>query len=236
MYDDAVHLFGGRYTADDLLPPGQMLIDDTIAAADRRRFLESIQLGAETAHIVVAAIHSHDPSNDAIDPSPYLVELAHDAIDAGANVVHIHGPHRARGIELHNGAPILYSLGSFMWNHAGQTEVPRDLFEKHHADEATITGPELMAARQQAYFGSASFSIGLAATCTFNRGALRRITILPFSLRGPQFGADAGLPADADDTTSAMALRDVADMSALFGTDIVIDGNAGTITIRKDQP
>lgn len=235
VYDDAVHLFGGRYTSDDLLPPGQMLIDDTVAASDRQRFLASIQLAFETTHIVVAAIHSHDPSNDAIDPPPYLVELARDAVDAGANVVHIHGPHRVRGIELHNGAPILYSLGSFVWNHAAQAEVPRDLFEKHQADAEAITGPELMAARQQAYFGSSDFAVGLAATCTFNRAALRRVTIRPFSLQGFQFGADAGLPADADETTAATALRDVADMSALFGTDVVIDGNAGTITVRKDH-
>lgn len=42
------------------------------------------------------------------------VAFAHDAIDAGADVIIMHGPHVPRGIELYNDRIVLYSLGNFM--------------------------------------------------------------------------------------------------------------------------
>lgn len=40
-------------------------------------------------------------------------EMAHAAIDAGADIVFGHGPHVVRGAELYNGHLIFYSLGNF---------------------------------------------------------------------------------------------------------------------------
>ncbi len=43
----------------------------------------------------------------------YQVEIAHTAIDAGADLVMGHGPHMPLGIEIYNGKPIFYGVGSF---------------------------------------------------------------------------------------------------------------------------
>jgi poly-gamma-glutamate synthesis protein (capsule biosynthesis protein) len=48
------------------------------------------------------------------DPGENIIALAHAAIDAGADVVVGHGPHRDQGIEIYAGRPILYSLGDFI--------------------------------------------------------------------------------------------------------------------------
>ncbi len=49
-------------------------------------------------------------------PSPNQIELAHELIDAGANIVIGHHPHVLQGIEEYNGGLIAYSLGNFQFN------------------------------------------------------------------------------------------------------------------------
>ena len=44
---------------------------------------------------------------------PYQKELAHAAIDAGADLVYGHGSHVLQGVELYKGKPILYCVGNF---------------------------------------------------------------------------------------------------------------------------
>lgn len=43
----------------------------------------------------------------------YQREIAHAAIDAGADIVMGHGPHAPLGIEIYNDKPVFYGLGSF---------------------------------------------------------------------------------------------------------------------------
>jgi poly-gamma-glutamate synthesis protein (capsule biosynthesis protein) len=44
---------------------------------------------------------------------PYQKELAHAAIDAGADLVYGHGSHVLQGVEVYKGKPILYCVGNF---------------------------------------------------------------------------------------------------------------------------
>jgi len=46
----------------------------------------------------------------------YMTEIAHAAIDAGADMVIGHGPHHFLPVELYRGKPILYGLGSFSFH------------------------------------------------------------------------------------------------------------------------
>lgn len=45
---------------------------------------------------------------------PYERQLAHAAIDAGADIVYGHGSHVVKGVEVYEGKPILYCLGNFV--------------------------------------------------------------------------------------------------------------------------
>jgi hypothetical protein len=47
------------------------------------------------------------------EAEPYERELAHAAIDAGADIVYGHGSHVAQGVEIYRGKPILYCVGNF---------------------------------------------------------------------------------------------------------------------------
>ncbi|MCX6545244.1 MAG: CapA family protein [Acidobacteria bacterium] len=48
-------------------------------------------------------------------PPPYVVTAFRAMIDAGADAVIGHHPHVPQGIEWHNGRPIVYSLGNFLF-------------------------------------------------------------------------------------------------------------------------
>jgi poly-gamma-glutamate capsule biosynthesis protein CapA/YwtB (metallophosphatase superfamily) len=52
----------------------------------------------------------------------YMKEIGHAAIDGGADVVVGHGPHYSLPVEVYNGRPIFYGLGSFSFHtgHGGR--------------------------------------------------------------------------------------------------------------------
>ena len=52
----------------------------------------------------------------------YMTEIAHAAIDAGADIVIGHGPHFSLPVEIYQGKPVFYGLGSFSFHtgHGGR--------------------------------------------------------------------------------------------------------------------
>src|SRR5713101_215776 len=56
------------------------------------------------------------------DVLQYMTEIAHAAIDAGADIVIGHGPHDSLPIEVYKGKPIFYGLGNFSFHtgHGGR--------------------------------------------------------------------------------------------------------------------
>jgi poly-gamma-glutamate synthesis protein (capsule biosynthesis protein) len=90
--------------------------------ADRDYLLQlekDLVAAREVSDIVVASFHwgLHK------DVLAYMTEIAHCAIDAGADVVVGHGPHYSLGVEVYKGKPIFYGLGSFSFDtgHGGVT-------------------------------------------------------------------------------------------------------------------
>jgi poly-gamma-glutamate synthesis protein (capsule biosynthesis protein) len=76
----------------------------------------------------------------------YMKEIAHAAIEAGADIVAGHGPHYALPIEVYHGRPILYGLGSFSFHtgHGGRQHedwvgmMARIAASRHGIEGATI--------------------------------------------------------------------------------------------------
>jgi len=79
---------------------------------------EDIAALRERAEIVVASFHwgLHR------EVLQYMTQIAHRAIDAGADIVVGHGPHFSLPIEVYKGKPIFYGLGSFSFHtgHGGR--------------------------------------------------------------------------------------------------------------------
>jgi poly-gamma-glutamate synthesis protein (capsule biosynthesis protein) len=91
------------------VPPEVMTWAD---AAYLKRLREDIGRLREQCDMVVASQHwgLHQ------DVLQYMSEIAHAAIDAGADVVIGHGPHYSLPVEVYKGRPIFYGLGSFSFH------------------------------------------------------------------------------------------------------------------------
>jgi len=87
-------------------------------AACVRKFQEDIAALRTQVDIVVASCHW----GLGREPLQYMTDIAHAAIDAGADVVMGHGPHYPLPVELYKGRPIFYGLGNltFSTGHLGR--------------------------------------------------------------------------------------------------------------------
>ena len=85
---------------------------------DLERLDNDITSLRERADVVVASFHwgLHQ------EVLQYMKEIAHRAIDAGADLVIGHGPHFSLPVEVHSNKPIFYGLGSFSFHtgHGGR--------------------------------------------------------------------------------------------------------------------
>ncbi|WP_033054905.1 CapA family protein [Sinorhizobium meliloti] len=93
--DDDYLLFGNIFFS-----AAEPRIETTCDAVDLGRIRFWIKEAKARSDIAVFSVHSHEGSESMAETPGFLVELAHAAIDAGADVVVGHGPHRMRGVEI----------------------------------------------------------------------------------------------------------------------------------------
>jgi poly-gamma-glutamate synthesis protein (capsule biosynthesis protein) len=111
----AYHVPTGRI-APGVPPPNRPGIPPVILTWADARSLDDFRADVaqlrSSADIVVASCHW----GLGRDVLTYMTEIAHAAIDAGADVVMGHGPHHVLPIEVYRGKPIFYGLGSFSFH------------------------------------------------------------------------------------------------------------------------
>lgn len=98
-------------------------VEDAICAAKRH------------ADIVMVAFHFHWVSHSRAYPIPDKVPpnqtlVVHKAIDAGADIILVTGPHVLRGIEIYKGKPIFCSLGNFIYQYQTPPEAPDVIWQR----------------------------------------------------------------------------------------------------------
>ncbi len=82
--------------------------------------LDAIRDAKKTHDLVVVSMHWGIEYDDST--SPQQIALAHLMIDAGANLVIGTHPHVLQPIEEYHGGVILYSLGNFIFDQAGEKQ------------------------------------------------------------------------------------------------------------------
>ena len=213
---------------------------------DLRLNLRSIRQGKEWSDYMIATIHSHDSSNTLRhldftqhEPADYLVDLAHQAIDNGADVFVVTGPHLVRGIEIYKGRPIFYGMHAFafmtwgtptgsdrysdnrvseFFSETTDTEINMSMWPvtsiTHHNDLSNIEGME-------SYF----------TKLTYDEGKLKQIVVHPI-----EFGYDApisqnGMPRVPKANVADRILKRVQRLCEPFGTKVEIEGELGIIRL-----
>ena len=65
------------------------------------------------------AVKGTSAGRDRSKSEEYQRQLAHTALDAGADLVFGHGTHTIQGVEVYNGKPILYAMGHSNFDQPG---------------------------------------------------------------------------------------------------------------------
>jgi poly-gamma-glutamate synthesis protein (capsule biosynthesis protein) len=225
-----VELFGTAYKAGS--KPGELTY--TMNARDLQDNLRSIKNGKEYSDFMIATIHAHQ--GDSVlqaflfedHPPDFLIELAHAAIDNGADAFVGHGPHVLRGIEIYKGKPIFYDLGEFFrewdWSCDCNFSPNGDVTQA----ENVVRGLEARGVVEPINYESA------IALSKFERGQLQEIRVYPIWARHDGPLSRRGLPMTAPPEIAQRILRRLQRLSQPFGTTIAIEDNVGVI--RPSRP
>ena len=154
-------------------------------------------------------------------PNDWLKKWTHAEVDAGADIVIMHGAPLLHGVEIYRGKPIFYDLGNFIYN------LP----------------PWLTYIHEPINFESA------VAYLQFQGKQLQSISLRPIVLNylgegqpevhdeyaNNQFMDTRGLPSPATGARAGYILQRLADESKPFGTTIEIKGDTAEIRLKSGK-
>src|ERR1700674_1257771 len=95
---------------------------------DSQRILQSIRDARQHADLVIVYQHNHVFGNhsfttiftegmqERLAPNDWLQKWTHAEVDAGADIIVMHGAPLLHGVEIYHGRPIFYDLGNFIYN------------------------------------------------------------------------------------------------------------------------
>jgi poly-gamma-glutamate capsule biosynthesis protein CapA/YwtB (metallophosphatase superfamily) len=205
---------------------------------DVAELTHSIRDAREQADYVVAFMHAHEqvPGNVEI-PAQFVVEFAHAAIDAGADVFAASGPHVLRGIEIYKGKLILYSLGNFIFENDLVTPQPSDLYQTFGLGFSAAPS-EVFDARsdhdRKNWPAEPRDWESVIAEIVFRDGAPVQVHLTPISLGYGLKRPDRGYPTLADAATGNKILERLKRISQPYGTTIAIENGLGVISLPQN--
>lgn len=199
-------------------------------AQDAQRILKNIREARRHADLVIVYEHNHVFSNhsfinmfteglpERLAPNEWLVKWTHEEVDAGADIIVMHGAPLLHGIEIYKGKPIFYDLGNFIYN------VP---------PAATFIDEPMAWESVMAY-------------AEFQGGKLRSISLRPVMLNNigkgqpdvhseftnNEYLETRGLPAPAKGERAGYILRRVERLSQPFGTKFEIHGDTAEVQLN----
>lgn len=141
---------------------------------DLAQLLTAIRSAKQLADVVVLSMHW------GIHFVPFVIanyqrEVAHAAIDAGADVVIGHHPHILKGIETYRGKVIFYSLGNFAID--PPTAFDKNLRNTRAHKEIAALNPNWDEDDEHVVLRDSAMAI--AARCEIASGRIQRVSALP---------------------------------------------------------
>jgi poly-gamma-glutamate capsule biosynthesis protein CapA/YwtB (metallophosphatase superfamily) len=212
-------------------------VDWTADERDTKEILDAVREARRMADFVIVNIHSHEPSNSSLEPAQFLPLFARAAVDAGADAFFGSGPHRLRGVEIYKGRPIFYSLGDFFFQNDAVKRLPSDFFEQFDlpwsatvadAFDARDNSPRAFSTTQ-ANFESA------VALSQYDGGKLTGVTLYPLTLGYEEPRSHRGRPRIASAADGQRLIKEIADMSAKFGTKIDYRNGVGVVDLASSK-
>ena len=194
-----------------------------------------VKSAATLADQVIVTIHAHEGGKSRLEPAQFLVTFAHAMIDAGADLFVGHGPHVLRGIEIYKGAPILYSLGDFIFQNETLLRYPADNYDDQRLGPAATPDDYL---NQRYNFDKSGFPAdppiweSVVAMSRYRNGRLAELALHPISLGFGGARHVRGRPMLAPPDLGAKILGDLTTLSAPFGTRITTREGVGYVELQ----
>jgi poly-gamma-glutamate synthesis protein (capsule biosynthesis protein) len=206
---------------------------NTPNAEDSQRILQSIREARLHADIVIVYQHNHVFANhsfstifteglpERLAPNDWLKKWTHAEVDAGADMIVMHGAPLLHGVEIYHGRPIFYDLGNFIYN---------------------LT-PTLTYIDEPMNWESA------VAYVQFQGKSLQSVSFRPIALNNVgegqpdihneyannQFLDTRGLPSPVTGARAGYILQRLADESKPFGTTIEVKGDTAEIKLYTEK-
>jgi poly-gamma-glutamate synthesis protein (capsule biosynthesis protein) len=233
------------YRIDELPPaePSQLTLFDrtiragsstgmrtTLHAGDLERNLDSIREARKQAKLVIVSLHAHEFDTRPEEPAQFIIDFAHQCIDAGAHIVMGSGPHLLRGIEIYKGRPIFYSLGNLWFQYETLEYLPPDTYEYYglpvDSSPSDFADHALLDFQKDSRYWET-----LIPVCEFERGRLKCISLHPVTLGYGQPRAKRGQPRLANSKASQKILAGIQALSRPFNTIIREQGGVGHVVL-----
>jgi poly-gamma-glutamate capsule biosynthesis protein CapA/YwtB (metallophosphatase superfamily) len=198
---------------------------------DARRILQSISAARTRSDLVIVYQHNHvydkpfgtifaEELPDRLVPPDWIKKWAHAEVDAGADIIVMHGAPVVQGVEIYRNRPIFYDLGNFIFN-LPLTEA-MSLLEP-------IVWESVVASIQFDGRQLESITFRPISLNQMGRGQVDSEDDHPYSL--PEFPrpflATRGLPTPATGDKARYILERLADSSRPLGTAIDVKGDTG---------
>jgi poly-gamma-glutamate capsule biosynthesis protein CapA/YwtB (metallophosphatase superfamily) len=202
---------------------------NTPNAEDARRILQSIRNARQRADLVIVYEHNHvfdkpfvtimaEELPERLSPPDWLKKWTHEEVDAGADIIVMHGAPLLHGVEIYRDRPIFFDLGNFIF------QLPPTLI---YLDEPIVWE-------------------SVVAYVEFEGNTLKSIKFRPIvQNRIGQGQADTqdehtnnlflqtrGLPRPATGEQAKYILERLADLSRPFGTNIEVNGDIAEIRLK----
>ncbi|PYU34699.1 MAG: hypothetical protein DMG31_05550 [Acidobacteria bacterium] len=199
-------------------------------AEDKQRILQSIRDARQHADFVIVYEHNHVFLNrpfgalfseelpERLAPADWLKKWTHEEIDAGADIIVMHGAPLIHGVEIYHNRPIFYDLGNFIFN-VPPTNIQLD---------EPINWESVVAHVQ--------FQGKNLQSVTFQPIAMNKIGQGEPDLHDEHtnnlFLQTRGLPKPATGDQAAYILQRLADSSRPFGTKVEVKGDTAEINLK----
>jgi poly-gamma-glutamate synthesis protein (capsule biosynthesis protein) len=190
--------------------------------SDADRNLAAIREARSKADVVIVSHHNHvydrpftdlmlQRSPDRLRPPRWVQAWAHREIDAGADMIVMHGAPFFQAVEIYRGKPILYDVGNY-------------IFQLKHAEHIPL-------------FGEVAGESAIVHT-TFAGRHLMSMSLHPIVLNPRARGTDEvsmasrGIPRPAPAAQGRTILQRIVDLSQEFGTQIRINGDSAELVVQ----
>ena len=197
---------------------------------DAQRILQSIREARQHADYVVVYEHNHvfdkpfvtmlyEELPERLAPPDWLKKWTHDEVDAGADIIVMHGAPLLHGVEIYRDRPIFYDLGNFIFQ-----APPADIVLDEPINWESVV-----------------------ATVDFQGKKLKSIQLRPIAMNkigqgvpdmhdehtNNLFLQTRGLPRPASGEQAHYILERLSDLSRPFGTKMAIEGDTGAIELPR---